>query len=122
MPASRLSLPFPYRFSVGAIIVIGFAVGIIAFRELRQAERQRIVSELGRRASLRHALTSEVLRRYEDSLFGVSTLFMLDRGVTESEFTRATSRLEARMEGAQAFEWVPLVAQRERTAAESAFR
>lgn len=122
MAVSR-TLPLPsYRIIVLAIIVLGALASVISYRDGRHDEEQRAASELSRRASLRHALTLEVLRRYEDSLFGLSTLFMLDANVTRAEFMRATSRLEERITGAQAFEWVPAITHENRATYEAAMQ
>ncbi len=97
------------RYLVAAILVAGVIAAIASFQDARQREVDRVEDEFGRRVSIRHALTREILSRYEDSLFALSTLFMLDGNVTRSEFMRATRRLGERTPGATAVEWVPFV-------------
>src|SRR3954465_15998204 len=101
------------------IIALGAVVSILWFRAGQQEEWERADANFAHRVAVRHALAREILGRYEDSLFGLSALFMLDREVTREEFERVTSRLEGRTTGAQAFEWVPIVAHADRAAMEA---
>ncbi len=104
------------------LIVAGVVGGIVSYRSGRQDEWARAEVEFSRRASVRHALAREIFGRYEDSLFGLSALFMLDTTVTRAQFTHATARLEQRSIGAQAFEWVPLVPHESRASMEAALQ
>ncbi len=107
---------------VVGIAIVGVLVAVATFLEAHQRELDRIEDEFGRRVSIRHALTREILSRYEDALFGLSTLFMLDGNVTRSEFQRATQRLGERTPGANAFEWVASVPHERRTEFEAAMQ
>ncbi|PTX92561.1 CHASE domain-containing protein [Opitutus sp. ER46] len=118
----RTSTPLPYRVTIIAIVLCGVLAAVLLYREARHSEQLHAESEFVRRASLRHALTSEVLSRYTESLFGVSSIFALDTTLTRAEFARATQRLQARLTGSLAFEWVPLVTDENRATLETAMR
>jgi two-component system cell cycle sensor histidine kinase/response regulator CckA len=94
---------------VGAILLVGGALSVFSYVDGRTSERERAIAEFSHRAALRHALTREILGHYEDALFGLSALFAMEANITREEFVRATSRLESRIAGVQAFEWVPHV-------------
>jgi PAS domain S-box-containing protein len=120
-----MSLParptlFSYRSLVVAVLIAGGVGSVLSYREGRSQERERAEAEFVNRATQRHTLTREILGHYEDALFGLSTLFMPDGKTTRTEFRRAIERIEDRIVGAQAFEWVPVVAQDERAAFEAA--
>ncbi len=120
MPAvSRPRPSLAYPLAAILIVIAGAVVSVLSYRAGRQDELERAEVEFSHRAAVRHALAREVLERYEDSLFGLSALFMLDGNVSRTEFQRATSRLEARVAGAQAFEWAPLVLAENRAAVEA---
>lgn len=91
------------------VLLAGAVTSILAYREGRAGERAHAVAEVEHRAALRHALTREILGHYEDALFGLAGLFTLETRVSREEFVRAASRLEDRIAGVQAFEWVPQV-------------
>ncbi|WP_414663895.1 CHASE domain-containing protein [Horticoccus sp. 23ND18S-11] len=103
-----------YRGVVVAVLALGVAVSVAAYVLGRREERSQAVAEFLHRAELRHSLTREVLGRYADALFGLSALFTIEAGVTREEFARAADRLEGRIAGVQAFEWVPVVKQEQR--------
>lgn len=120
---SSAARPLPFfssRLVVAAILVAGVVVSIVSYRVGRAEEEEKAELQFERRAGVRHALTREVLSRYEDSLFGFAALFMLDGSVTRAEFDRAATRLEGRVKGAQAFEWVPFVPHEQRATFEAA--
>ena len=119
MTGSRPSFP-AYRVVAVAVLLVGAFISVIANRFGRFDERQRAESEFAHRAALRHALTREILGHYEDALFGLSALFAMGANVSRDDFVRATSRLEDRIAGVQAFEWVPLVPHEARPAIEAA--
>ncbi len=104
------------------MLLLGLAAAVFSFRQGREAERERAEAEFLHRATLRQLLAREILSRFEDTLFGLATLFTLDGNVTHEEFARATRRLEGRITGAQAIEWVPLVAHEQRPAIEAWLR
>jgi two-component system cell cycle sensor histidine kinase/response regulator CckA len=121
MPAASRPRLFSIHSVVAVVIIVaGAVVAVLSYRAGRQDEADRAEAEFNHRAAVRHALAREILGRYEDSLFGLSALFMLDGNVTRTEFQRATTRLEDRIRGAQAFEWVPFVSQENRAAMEAA--
>src|SRR5438105_3666883 len=110
MHASSRPKPFFFHRLVPLLLIaFGAVASVIVYRSARADETAHAELEFVRRAAVRHTLTREILDRYEDSLFGLSALFMLDENVTRTEFARATSRLEERITGAQAFEWVPVI-------------
>jgi two-component system, cell cycle sensor histidine kinase and response regulator CckA len=119
MTGSRPTFP-AHRLIVVAILVVGVVVSIVAYRYGRFEEREKAEADFGHRATLRHALTREILGHYEDALFGLSALFASGTNISRDEFVRATSRLEDRIAGVQAFEWVPLVPHESRAAVEAA--
>jgi two-component system cell cycle sensor histidine kinase/response regulator CckA len=121
-PAVRASSFFSYRIAVGAILAAGIVTSIVSYRAGRASEEEHAEAQFDRRASVRHALTREVLSRYEDSLFGLSALFTVDANVSRNEFMLAASRLETRIAGAQAIEWVPRITQENRAALEAALQ
>src|SRR4051812_19502688 len=94
--ARRKSFSF-HRVVPPLLIVLGAVASVIVYHAARRDEAAHAELEFARRASVRHTLTREILDRYEDSLFGLSALFMLDGNVTRTEFARATSRLEERI-------------------------
>ena len=110
MTAVPSSVPFfSHRLLAVFVLFVGLVISLVSYRFARASERAAAEAEFLHGATLRHALTREILGHYEDALFGLSTLFMVDTEVSRSEFTRATSRLEDRITGAQAFEWVPVI-------------
>jgi PAS domain S-box-containing protein len=108
MSPARPAQFFSHRFFVVLILGLGVLVSLASFWLGRREEQAEAEAEFNHRATLRHALTREILGHYEDALFALSTLFMADE-ISRSDFTRATARLEDRIAGAQAFEWVPIV-------------
>jgi PAS domain S-box-containing protein len=120
MPTTQRRQPLSFHLVIALlIVVVGAMTSVLAYRAGRTTERERAEAEFARRVTLRHAFTREILGRYEDSLFGLAALFMLDAEVTRAEFMQAARRLEERISGAQAFEWVPEVTAAERAAVES---
>src|SRR4051812_17097025 len=122
MTAPRSSPIFSHRLMVGLVLALGVVASIASFRLGWAGEQERAEAEFRHLATLRHALTREILGHYEDALFALSTLFMLDDNVTRAEFVRAARQFEGRIAGAQAYEWVPLVTQEERPAIEAMLR
>lgn len=118
MPAPRLSSSFSSRLIVGVLLLVGVAAALLSYRMGRDEERARAEAEFYHRATLRHLLAREIFSRFEDTLFGLATYFTLDRNVSRAEFGRATGRIQDRIAGAQAIEWVPLLLDGERAAAE----
>jgi two-component system, cell cycle sensor histidine kinase and response regulator CckA len=112
----------PYRLIMIMVLAVGALVALVSYRSGQAAELERAEKEFARRATLRHALAREILGHYEDALFGLASLFLTPAQVTRPDFVRATSRLEGRVTGAQAFEWVPLVSDAERPAVEAMLR
>lgn len=110
------------RLALLIVAMAGTALAIWSFRDARTRDRERIESEFVRRTAIRHALTREVLGRYEDALFGLSTLFMIERDVSRSQFRRAAMRLAERIPGALALQWVPLVAGADRAKVEASLQ
>jgi PAS domain S-box-containing protein len=120
MPLTQRRRPLSFHWVIALLIItIGAMASVLAYRSGCETERERAEAEFARRVVLRHAFTREILGRYEDSLFGLAALFMLDTEVTRAEFIQAASRLEERISGAQAFEWVPAVTAAERAPVES---
>ena len=117
-PPSLLSL----RLLVAGVMLLGLAASLFSSRAVRSGERADAETEFYRRASVRHALNRQVLTRYEDALFSLSSLLMIDGHVTRSDFDRAAQPLAERTAGVQAFEWVPLVTRENRAAFETAMR
>ena len=114
-PASSLTR----RATVFAVACAGVVLCAFSFRESRARERERAEAEFKRRATIRHTLTREVMARYEEALHGLNTLFAIDEEVTYAEFRHAVQRIESRMPGAQAYEWVPAVPRERRAEAEA---
>src|ERR1043166_2820258 len=103
MSALQRTRPFLFHRLISIFVVVaGIVTSLVSYWSGRQDEIQRAELEFARRAAVRHTLIREILGRSEDSLFGLSALFMLDAFVTRNEFVRATSRLEERISGAQA--------------------
>ena len=121
-PEPRPSSFFSLRLIVAVVLLLGFVAAVFFYREGRLTERGEAETEFYRRASNRHALSRQVLTRYEDALFSLSSLLTLDRNVTRSDFDRAAQPLVERTAGLQSFEWVPLVARENRAAFETAMR
>jgi two-component system, cell cycle sensor histidine kinase and response regulator CckA len=120
MTPAPSSVPFfSHRLLVALILFVGLVISLVSYRLGRASEHAAAKAEFLHRATLRHALVREILGRYEDALFGLSTLFMAETEVSRSEFMRATARLEDRIMGAQAFEWVPVVTHDQRVKFES---
>ena len=117
-PSPLLSL----RLVVAGVVLLGLVACFLSYREGRMSERAEIETEFYRRASFRHALSRQVLTRYEDALFSLSSLLMLDGNITRFDFEQAARPLVERTSGVQAFEWVPLVKRENRAAFETAMR
>jgi two-component system cell cycle sensor histidine kinase/response regulator CckA len=110
------------RLALAAVAAAGAALAIWSFQDARTRDRERTEAEFVRRTAIRHALTREVLVRYEDSLFGLSTLFMVEQDVSRTQFRRAALRLAERIPGTLALQWVPQVAGADRAKVEAALR
>jgi two-component system cell cycle sensor histidine kinase/response regulator CckA len=119
---SHLGPVFNRRTALLGVLLAGGALGVWSFVDARVRDRERAQAEFARRATIRHTLTREVLGRYEDALFGLAALFMLEGEPSPAEFARAARRIGERTPGVQAFEWVPFVPAAERTAREAALR
>jgi two-component system cell cycle sensor histidine kinase/response regulator CckA len=123
MPAPPAPAPLSGRhFGLVIVGLTGLVLAIWSFNDARNRDRERTKAEFVRRTEIRHALTREVLGRYEDALFGLSTIFMVEDDVSRSQFLRAARRLAMRTPGALALEWVPLVTGGERATVEAALR
>ena len=119
---THTSLSAPYRISVAAVLLCGALAAVLLYRDARRDEDQDAETEFARRASVRHALTREVLGRYAESLFGLSTLFTVNTEVPRTDFIRATARVGRRLPGVLAFEWVPVIRHEDRAATEAAMQ
>ncbi|MDB6114201.1 MAG: sensor hybrid histidine kinase [Lacunisphaera sp.] len=111
---SRSSTFFNHRAALLVVVGAGAVVALWSFLDSRQRDYERAREEFIRRTTIRHTLTREVLGRYEDALFGLAALFMLDGNVSPAEFERVARRLEEHTPGAQALEWAPWVTAAER--------
>ncbi|HEX2854991.1 MAG TPA: CHASE domain-containing protein [Opitutaceae bacterium] len=118
--ASRKTPFFSPRVAVGVVLFVGALASGFVFYEARQNELAKARAEFTSRASLHHALTTEILGRYEDALAGLRNMFTLQENVTRSEFVRATRRIEEISAYVRAFEWVPAVPAASRTTVEEA--
>ena len=118
----RTSRKAPYRTSVIIILLCGLVAAAAMYIDGRRREDERAEADFVRRAEVRHALTREVLQRYTETMFGLSTMFALDRDISRAEFARATSQLQPRLSGALAFEWAPYVSREQRPAVEHALQ
>ncbi len=114
--------PIPYRTSALLIVLLGIAGALAVYADARHRENERTVAEFERRVDVRHSFTREVLHRYTESMFGLSTIFALESTITRDEFARATAQLLPRLSGALAFEWAPYVPLQDRDRVESAMR
>ncbi len=103
-----------------AIALTGAVACVLAFRDLRQKDVDRAEDSVYRRATFVHARIEDLLRLYEDTLYGLRSAFTLEGGVTHSEFIRLAHHLAERTPGVQAFEWVPAVPGVDRPALEAA--
>jgi PAS domain S-box-containing protein len=110
------------RLALVIVTLAGAGLAVWSFRDARTRDRERIEAEFVRRTAIRHALTREVLGRYEDALFGLSTIFMVEDDVSRSQFLRAARRLAERTPGTLAIQWVPLVTGAARPAVEEMLR
>jgi two-component system cell cycle sensor histidine kinase/response regulator CckA len=118
--ASRKTPFFSPRAAVGVVLVIGVLASGFVFYEAQRNELAKAQAEFASHASLHHALTREILGRYEDELAGLRNMFALQENVTRSEFVRAIRRIEEVGANVRAFEWVPVVPANTRTAVEEA--
>ncbi|MBI2814933.1 MAG: CHASE domain-containing protein [Opitutae bacterium] len=117
---SRSGPVFNRRTVLLVVLLVGTALSVWSFQDARAREREHAASEFARRSTIRHTLTREVLGRYEDALFGLAAVFMLEDEVDPDAFARAAGRIQGRTPGIQALEWVPLVPGAERAAREAA--
>lgn len=118
----RAYVPLPHRLALWAIIAVGLAGSVVMFVHARGIEHARIDAEFSRRTVLHHAMVRETFSRYEDALFGLRTLFVVESDISRTKFVRATERLEERIPGVRAFEWVAAVSRENRAAAEDNLR
>src|SRR5262245_48756029 len=98
MTAPPRSPIFSHRTVVIAILILGAAASIFAYRQSRIEEIAEAGSVFAGRAALRHVLIREILGRFEDALFGLSALFVHEAQITRDDFSRAASRLEGRID------------------------
>ena len=105
--------------ALALVSLTGIALAVWSFQDARARDQERIQAEFERRTGIRHALVREVLGRYEDALFGLSALFMVDENPSRSQFIRAARRLSEHTPGALALEWVPLIPAAQRAAFEA---
>jgi PAS domain S-box-containing protein len=113
---------FNRRTALLLVLLAGGVLAVWSFKDARERDRERAQAEFLRRTVIRHALTREVLGRYEDALFGLSTLFMVDENVSRSQFLRVARRLTERTPGMLALQWVPWVPRERRASLEAALR
>ncbi len=113
LPLSR------HHATLGLLALAGAALAVWSFADAQRREREQTEAMFVRRANVRHTLAREVLGRYEDALFGLSTLFMVDRKVTRHSFLLVASRLQERTAGALALQWVPRVPREQRAEVEA---
>lgn len=121
MTARRLPTISP-RLLVAVILILGVGLSLVSYRMGRATELALAGAEFEHRAALRYALVREILGRFEDALLGLSMLFTADPEVPRADFVRETARLEERIAGAQAFEWVPWVTHERRASFEAAMQ
>ncbi|HVU36649.1 MAG TPA: CHASE domain-containing protein [Opitutaceae bacterium] len=120
--AGAISTPLAYRVGIALILVAGTTAAGLAYRDALLGARAQAAAEFGRRATLQHAVTREVIGRYSEALFGLASVFTVNAEVSREEFVQDTTRLEPHVSGAQAFEWVPVVSESDRAAFELARR
>jgi two-component system, cell cycle sensor histidine kinase and response regulator CckA len=116
--ASRKLPFFSIRLAVLTVVLIGGVASGLVYYEARRNELASARAEFASRASLHHALTREILGRYEDALAGLRNMFTLQENVTRAEFGRATRRIERSSINVHAFEWIPVVPADKRTTVE----
>jgi len=121
-PAHRPRFFLNHLTTMLAVVLLGTALGGWAFNDARHRERDRDEAELVRRINMRHLLTNMMVSRYEDALYGLASLFRLERNVTPEEFARTAQRFQERWPGVQALEWVPFVTADQREAWETVLR
>ena len=119
---SRSRLLSGRRLALAIVGLAGSTLAVWSFQDARTRDLERTEAEFARRASIHHELIWAVLRRYEDALFGLSTLFMVEQDVSRSQFLRATQRLAERTPGSLALQWVPAVPAAKRLETEAALR
>ncbi|MEO7413217.1 MAG: CHASE domain-containing protein [Opitutaceae bacterium] len=107
------------RRAVVLVVVLGVLASVLVFLEAQGDERAEAKAEFRQLALERHAITRDVLRRYEDALAGLWTMFTQEDNIDRAEFVRATRRVEDRNAHVRAFEWVPVVTAANRSAAEA---
>lgn len=117
---SRKTPFFSPRVAVGVVLLVGAVASGFAYYEARRNELAKAKAEFASHASLHHALTREILGRYEDALAGLRNMFALQENVTRAEFVRGIRRIEEVSGNIRAFEWVPVVPASNRTAVEEA--
>ncbi len=111
---------FSHRLALCAVLIAGLGLSLLLLRQARNSEQARIAAELSRRADVHHTLVREVFSQYDDALFGLRSLFVVNSTVSRDDFARATDPLAARHPGVRAFEWVAAVARENRPASETA--
>jgi len=119
-PATSRTVSF--RVAAALILACGALAAVWVYRDGRREEFWRIEADFERRVTARHALAREVLERYEEALYGLSAVFAVNHDVTRDEFSRAAQHLIARLPGAVAFEWIPIVPRSERLLVEARMR
>ena len=120
--APHSGLLFSRRTALVAVVLAGCTLAIWSFRDARERDIQQARAEFERRSAIRHALTREVLGRYEDAVFGLSTLFMVEQDVSRTQFLRTTRRMAGRIPAAFALQWVPFVPAAKRPEVEAALQ
>src|SRR5687767_10233869 len=124
--SSSLPVSIPgaaWRRALGvAVIAVGVLASIIAFWSLRQVENGRNQAEFERRAQSAAHLITDGLKRHQDTLYSMRTLFHFSKGVERAEFAGAAREFISRQAGVRALEWVQRVPGHDRGTVEAAAR
>ncbi|MBP6507587.1 MAG: CHASE domain-containing protein [Opitutaceae bacterium] len=107
------------RFAVAGIAVVGVLLSLYSFHWMQRNDAARAEAEFVRRATIRNAMSQQVIDNFEARLFGLRHLFIGSEEVTRAEFAAAAGDILQHYSGITALEWVVIVPEDQRAKLEA---
>lgn len=122
MPPPLTRNPYSKRVYLSIVLVVAFVGTLLSARIYlysQRTEKSRIESDFNRRAEVQNALTREKILYYEAGVYTLKGLFDGSDFVTREDFRRVASEVLSRYPGITALEWVPAIADTDRSRIEA---
>jgi CHASE1-domain containing sensor protein len=98
------------------VLIVGTILSVLAFLAVRTRDQEKAEAEFTRHAQNFLGVASDRLKRHQETLFSLRSLFHFSGEVSRSEFSGAARELITRHPGVQALEWIARVPASQRTA------